>query len=103
MVEQATALIAQLKALLPHVKVELSLTSCRRTSRRANELAALLETLETQIHNLSGLVLTANDVFPNSTHGEFVKAMRRDLKDLLLACQAVSNYELGWHERCGGA
>jgi len=90
MVEQAHSLINQLRKILPHVNCELALSSCRRTFRRGSELVALLDTLETQIHNLGGLVITANDVFPNATHGEFVRAMRNDLIDLVALCQAVS-------------
>ncbi len=100
MLDEAAGLLQQARALLPDVRFELSLalpTCCsgKPTPSRLDRavaydrLARYLTVLESQVENCRGMAVALGDIFPNATHGEFVRAMQPSLLELARDCRTV--------------
>jgi hypothetical protein len=101
--DEATALLQQARALLPDVRFELSLLPCGGRVDRAvayDRLARYLTVLESQVENCRGMAVAVSDIFPNHTHAEFVRAMQPALLELAAECRVV--LEGTCHHICHG-
>lgn len=95
--DEAAALLQQARALLPDVRFELSfLFSCGRRRHGSpdraiayDRLARYVTVLEAQVENCRGMAVALQDIFPNATHGEFVRAMQPALWELARECRVV--------------
>ncbi len=94
-IQEAAALLREIRALLPDTRFELSLLGggCWRRDHRTkvayDRLVRYLAVLEGQMENFRGIAVALSDLYPNATHSEFVTAMRPSLLELVVECKAV--------------
>lgn len=80
LLDQCTALLAEMRGLLPNVRNELWIF---RSGPAYERLVRHLNSLEGQLERLQGMALSLSDIAPNDTHAEYVRQMERPLGKLV--------------------
>lgn len=91
LIEGASALLKEVRSLLPDVRMELSLLFHRDRGIAFDRLIQYLNVLEGQLENFRGMSSAVLGLYPNATHAQFIQSMKPGMRELIRECLIVSD------------